>query len=85
MTPSGKDGEDVGLKEKDEIAEAVQIMRGIRDLCIIFEEGKDIPRSAYIVLIAAIERAVGILEDTEQTELKGTPVPRDVPTPDSLK
>ena len=67
------------LKEKDRLAEAVQIMRGIRDLCIIFEESRDIPRSAYIVLIAAIERAVGILEDTEQTESKGTPFTKGVP------
>ena len=73
------------LKEQDRIDEAVQILRGIRDLCIIFEEGKDIPRSAYIVLIAAIERAVGILEDTKQTESKGAPVPGGVPTLGGLK
>lgn len=73
------------LKEKDRIAEAVQIMRGIRELCIIFEEGRDIPSSAYIVLIAAIERAVGILEVTEQSETKEAPMPKDIPVPSSLK
>ena len=56
------------LKEKDRIAEAVQILRGIRDLCIIFEEGRDIPSSTYIVLIAAIERAVRILECARLTD-----------------
>ena len=73
------------LKEKDRIAEAVQILRGIRDLCIVFEEGRDIPSSAYIVLIAAIERAVGILETTEQSEEKEAPMPKDIPIPGSLK
>ena len=56
------------LKQKDRIAEAVQILRGIRDLCIILEEGKDKPCTTYIVFIAAIEKSVGILECAGQTD-----------------
>ena len=51
------------LKQKDRIGEAVQILGGIRDLCILFEESRDIPHSAYIVLITAIDKVVGILEE----------------------
>ncbi len=51
------------LNQKDRIGEAIQIVNGIRDLCIVLEAGKDIPRSAFIVLQTAAERAVSIMEE----------------------
>ena len=54
---------DVELKEKDKIGEVVQILSGVRDLCVILEEGQDIPCTAFAALQAAIERAIGILDE----------------------
>ena len=51
------------LKQKDRIGEAIQIINGIRDLCILLEVGKDIPHSAFVVLQTAAERAVSIMEE----------------------
>ena len=58
------------LRRKDKIDEAVQILKGARELCVILEEGKDIPRPVYVVLQAAIERAVSILVDAAAPDEK---------------
>ena len=58
------------MKQKDKIGEALQILNGVRELCIILEEGKDIPQSVYVVLQAAIERAVDILMDAAALDEK---------------
>ena len=58
------------LKRKDQIGEVIQILGGIRDLCIFFEEGRDIPRTVYVVIIAAIEKTVGLLEETAELSRK---------------
>ena len=65
-----KGGGCVYLKQKDKIGEALQILNGVRELCIILEEGKDIPQSVYVVLQAAIERAVDILMDAAALDEK---------------
>ena len=58
----------MGLKQIDRIEEAIQIAGGIRDLLILFEEGKDVPYSVYIVFIVAIEKAVRILEEVARQD-----------------
>ena len=52
---------------KDRIDEALEIMRGIKDICIVFEENreKDLPKTAYIVLEAALDRAIKSLEGSQ--------------------
>ena len=58
------------LKQKDRIEEMIQILGGIRDLCIFFEEAKNIPQTVYVVIIAAIEKVVGLLEETAELSRK---------------
>lgn len=53
------------LKERDRVEAAVEILDGIRDICIVFEEvrGKELPRSVFIVLETALEKAGGLLKE----------------------
>ena len=49
------------IREKDRIDEALEIMAGIKGLCVILEECRDPPRTAYIVIKTALNRAEELL------------------------
>ncbi|MEY8335794.1 hypothetical protein AALB53_22350 [Lachnospiraceae bacterium 47-T17] len=53
------------LKERDRIEAAVEILDGIRDICIIFEEvrGKELPLGVFVVLETALEKAGRLLKE----------------------
>ena len=53
------------MKERDRIEAAVEILDGIRDICIVFEEvrGKELPMSVFIVLETALEKAGSLLKE----------------------
>ena len=53
------------MKERNKVEEAVEILDGIRDICIVFEEvrGKELPLSVFIVLETALEKAGGLLKE----------------------
>ena len=53
------------MKERDKVEAAVEILDGIRDICVVFEEarGKELPLSVFIVLDTALEKAGELLKE----------------------
>lgn len=58
----------MNLKEKDRLAEAVELLEGCRDACIVFEERKEkeIPLTVFIVIETVLEKAAGLLKGLQE-------------------
>lgn len=58
------------LKQMDQLEEAIQVLNGMRELCVVLEHPKidDIPNAVFTVFEMSVTRASGLIEEVLKQE-----------------